>query len=275
VIRPFGTLSRYTFSHRRQALKKAWFAAIDRKNVREAAAVHFTSEAEKAEAARHELDLGDRGRVVPPPFLPVARQDLVARRENIVLFLSRLDPVKNIESLLAAWPLVAAERRDWKLIIGGSGSASYEADLKALAESSNAGNSISFAGFLTGDRKSDLLSRARLFVLPSQHENFGIAVLEAISAGIPVILTPQVQLAPFVQLHRLGLVTSSETSSLARAIIEGIDDAGLQNRAARLGDDLVQRSFGPNVIGKELMALYGAAIDYASHDRKRQFSSKS
>jgi glycosyltransferase involved in cell wall biosynthesis len=260
VIRPFGTLSMYTFAHRRQKLKQAWFNLVERNNLRSASAIHFTTEAERDEAARHGLEFGERAHIVPPPVLLADVDTNPIRRENVVLFLSRLHPVKNIEALIAAWLIVASERAGWKLVIAGSGDPGYEAIIRTLAASSEAGRSIEVTGFVTGTPKDRILSTASVFVLPSRHENFGVAVLEAIGAGIPVVITPEVQLAPFVVSHALGIVSSPDAPLLAAAIIQAIDDEDLRARVARTGRNLVQGYFGPEAIGQRLMSMYASAI---------------
>ena len=68
VIGPFGTMSRYTFAHRRTMAKRMYFRAVDAPNLRRAAAIHFTTTAEREEARWHGIDFGDRAHVVPPPY---------------------------------------------------------------------------------------------------------------------------------------------------------------------------------------------------------------
>ncbi len=194
------------------------------------------------------------------------------RREKIVLFLSRLHPVKNLESLIEAWPSVAARRSGWKLVIAGSGPAAYEKAIRTLTESVVPRESVEMTGFLIGDAKKELLARSSLFVLPSLHENFGIAVLEAISAGIPCVVTPEVQLAPFLEANGLGLISSAEPRTLADTIVQALDDQDLAARAAEIGPGLVQKYFGLASIGQRLMEMYASAIDQHTAQRTRPYT---
>lgn len=261
IIRPFGTLSAYTFTHRRQAMKRIWFDLIERQNLERAAAIHFTTLAEQDEASRHGIDFSGRAHVIAPAF-DVERTAATGeqRRDNIVAFLSRLHPVKNLEALIEAWSIVASVRQDWRLVIAGSGAPDYEQSLHRLAAEKCRPGSFEFTGFLSRDNKEQLLERARLFVLPSRHENFGMAVLEAIAAGIPVIVTPEVQLAPFVAEHSLGIVSSADPRDLAEAIIRGMDDTSLRERTQHIGLDLARNYFGPEAVGVHLMQMYASAM---------------
>jgi glycosyltransferase involved in cell wall biosynthesis len=71
---------------------------------------------------------------------------------------------------------------------------------------------------VTGHEKSLLLQGADLFVLPSFSENFGIAVAEALAAGLPVIVTEGVQIAPDLEGAQAGLVIKSDLDSLRSAL---------------------------------------------------------
>jgi glycosyltransferase involved in cell wall biosynthesis len=110
------------------------------------------------------------------------------------LFLGRLHPKKNVDFLLRAWR-EAKLPRSWRLLIAGSGEPEYERSLHGLAETLGLKSSVHFLGFVAGSEKAYLLQRARWFLLPSKQENFGVAVLEAISNGCPVAISNQVYLA--------------------------------------------------------------------------------
>src|SRR5215208_810334 len=101
-----------TFTHRRQLLKRAWFTLIERGNLERAAGLHFTTDAEREEAHWHAIDFANRAHVLPPPFPGHESSTTKPAREKIVLFLSRLHPVKNLEALIEAWSIVACQRQD-------------------------------------------------------------------------------------------------------------------------------------------------------------------
>jgi glycosyltransferase involved in cell wall biosynthesis len=260
VIRPFGTLSRYTFAHRRTRLKQVWYGLVERRNLLSASAAHFTTEAERTEADRLGLDLGRRAIVVPPPFSPPPFGEKTEPREKTVLFLSRLHRVKNIEKLIDAWSIVSKRYNDWRLVIAGSGEKDYEASLRARASASSGAASIVFAGFLSRDAKASALSRSRVFVLPSEHENFGVSVLEALSSGLPAVVTAEVQLAPFIREHELGAIAPSEPGDLAKAISAAIEDEPLQKRVQQVGRAVVEKYFGIDAVGRSVIDMYRFAI---------------
>jgi glycosyltransferase involved in cell wall biosynthesis len=263
VIRPFGTLSRFTFAHRRALLKTVYMTLIEQRNLRYASAIHFTTNAERDASSWHCIDWGDRARVVPPPWIGASASPSVSRFESTtVLFLSRLHPVKNVELLLAAWPVVLQRIPSARLVIAGDGDAAYVRDLHELARGLE--RSVTFAGHVEGAAKKELLSAAAALALPSFHENFGIAVLEALASGLPVVITPEVQLSEFVSEHSLGLVSERSAPAFADAIVQSLTDHALRERCIAEGPQLVTRYFSPSAVGDALLQMYRFA---ASHSK--------
>ena len=272
VIRPFGTLSRYTFSHRRRALKRSWFALLERHNVLGAAALHFTTAAERDEAQWHGLPIAAKSYVVPPPFLASTdkpERTVGSETRPTALFLGRIHPVKNIEALLEAWAEVTRALPDAALVIAGAGNAAYEGTLRRRSRETGMGSSVTFAGFLAGSAKADALAAATAFVLPSRHENFGIAVLEAIAAGLPAVVSREVQLRDFVAENDLGVVTDASPSALAGGIVHALTDLPLRQRVADVGYELVTSTYRPEAVGTRLSAMYLAAVaSHRDHDAR-------
>lgn len=265
VIRPFGTLSRFTFTHRRGTLKRLWFRVLERANIARAGAVHFTTEGERDNAAFLGLELRDRAHVVPPPWIAPGHRDKTRHAgPPTVLLLGRLHPVKAVESVLAAWPLVLDVVPDARLVIAGDGDADYVSRVHGLAGPLERTGSVRFTGFVEGHAKQRLFSDATVFVLPSHHENFGIAVLEAIANGLPVVISPEVQLAPFVAEHALGVIAPREPRALAAAIAGALGDAPLQERCRTRGAGIVERCFSTESVGARLLTMYDAARDPAT-----------
>ncbi len=104
---------------------------------------------------------------------------------RFALFMGRLHPVKNLESLLKAWALV--QPAGWILRLVGSDEVGYRAEMEDLAAELNILDQIQFLGPVYGDEKEDLFRTSSLAFLVSHSENFGVAAAEALTAGIPVI----------------------------------------------------------------------------------------
>lgn len=276
VLRPLGTLSAYGLAERRPWLKRVSLAVIERPLLRRAAAVHCTSEAEAADvralvpqanavvialAVPKVADAGDEshgcdtaGAAADAPLFAGAPD--AASDGLMVLFLSRLDRKKNLECLLAAWPTVLQAQPHAQLVIAGAGEASYVATLRATAERWGAGASVQWVGHVEGRRKRALHERAAVFVLPSFNENFGIAAVEALAAGVPCVLSEGVAVATEVAAAGAGLVVRPEPDAVAGAIKGLLADVPQRARMAMAARQLARDRFSPAALGERLQALY-------------------
>jgi glycosyltransferase involved in cell wall biosynthesis len=109
------------------------------------------------------------------------------RREKVVLFLGRLTMQKGPEYFLAVAKRVLTLMDDVKFIVAGSGDR-FQSTVH-LASEMGIGHKVRFTGFLRGDDVAQAFGMADLYVMPSVTEPFGIAPLEAISHGVPVIIS--------------------------------------------------------------------------------------
>ncbi len=262
VIRPLGLLNSYGMTRRRAMLKRLSMRAIEGSLLRDAAAVHFTSEAEQREAESLGwpirsvvIPLGIEPFALPSPELFLSLHPTL-RHRRIVLFLSRLDPKKNVETLLAAFAKVRADSADVALVICGDGNAEYFARLKDLATRLDIANAIVWAGKVEGQVKHAALACADVFVLPSFSENFGIAAVEALIAGLPSVLAHGVAIAAEVAAARAGVATEPTADAVAAGIRFFLDDADARTAAAIQAKRLAEERYSASAMGDGLVALY-------------------
>lgn len=261
VVRPLGTLARYGLAARRPALKRLSLACLEGPLLRGAAAVHFTSAAERAEA--EELGIPMRGVVIPlglpsPELQAVAPDPAVTLPDlggrTALLFLSRLDPKKNLEALLDALAGSDAFAESGLLLVAGDGPPDYVARLKARA--APLGDRIVWLGHVEGAGKAALLAAADLFVLPSHSENFGIAAAEALAAGLPCLLGQGVALASEVVEAGAGLAVAPDPASLRGALEDLIRSVPLRAEMGRRARALAAERYGAAAMTRRLVDLY-------------------
>ena len=252
-------------------MKKAYLAILERRNLRGAAAVHFTTERERIEAGWHGIDFASRAYVIPPPSFGAAGIANLKKENHSdrVLFLGRINPVKNLECLLDAWPLVRRRIPTALLEIAGDGDPAYQEALQRRVAGAGVADSVAFKGFVSGSQKAELLAVATVVVLPSHHENFGIAALEAIEAGVPVIVSPGVHLGDFVNEHGLGRVAQPGPQALSDAIIDVLGDERIQQKTRERGAAVIATHFSSAAIGELLSRMYLDAIDQTRYVSRR------
>ena len=154
----------------------------------------------------------------------------VPQDEPVILFLSRLHPKKGLEYLLAGLEIIAGRR--FSLVVAGSGSAGYEAELRCRIDNSSLKGRVHFVGFAQDQFKQILLQGADLFALTSHSESFAIAAMEAMAAGTPALVTPGVPLASMIEQFDTGWVSPLEPTAIA-SVIASVLDSSVNTDAAR------------------------------------------
>ncbi len=258
VIRPLGTLARYGVTRRRPMLKRLSMALVEGPLLRRAAFVHCTSRSELAEA--RSLGIPFQGDVIPlgvaAPSGRAAGSGSTASGERRILFLSRIDPKKNVEGLLRAFALVNRRCPEAILLIAGSGQEDYVATLEHLSEELAIGSRVNWLGYVDGDRKTALLASADLFVLPSFSENFGIAVVEAMLAGLPCVLSRGVGVAEESLAAGASVVVAPEPAAIADAIIDLLEDGERRRHLGETARAWSEREFSTETMARRLLDLY-------------------
>lgn len=186
IITPHGML--YPQALARSAWKKKLMLTMGgvNKDLELADCIHCTC----MEEMKHYRDLGYKNpvAVIPNPVpIPSFINELTNERKiKRIGFLGRLHPRKNVEALLDAWILLEAKVKDAQLVIMGKGDFAYEKILKEKVKQSGLMN-VEFAGFVNGREKLERLASLTALCVPSDFENFGMIVTEALSVGTPVI----------------------------------------------------------------------------------------
>jgi poly(glycerol-phosphate) alpha-glucosyltransferase len=263
LVAPHGMLDPWAVS--RAAWKKrlvAWW--FENAHLAGAACLHALTDAE-ARAIRA-CGLANPICVVPngvdPPAeikrTPPAWADAAGSGRKILLFLGRLHPKKGLESLLAAWRDVrsATGARAWKLVIAGWGEEAYGQRLRQIAHAYGLGDSLRIVGPQFGDDKAASFARADAFVLPSLSEGLPVAVLEAWSYGLPVLMTEACNLPEGFAAGaalRIGADRPGIAAGLRRLF--ALSDAGRRDVGAR-GRALVRERFAWGSIGAQMAAVY-------------------
>lgn len=269
TVRTMGQLEPWALSQS-HLKKQIYTLLIERHNLNRAAAIHCTS-ASEAEDVRNfgiktptiTLPLG----VNQPIYLPDAKQELhhlyeIPIETPVVLFLSRLHYKKRPDLLVRSLSQLIAQNHNFHLILAGSGEPNYVENLKNLIASLGLASHTSFAGFVTGKDKQLLLQGSDIFVLPSFSENFGVAVAEAMAAGLPVIVTPGVQIAPEIAEAKAGLVVDEQEDALTNALAQLLQFPELRRQLSENAQHLAFGRYSWSAIAQNLVYDYNAILTH-------------
>jgi glycosyltransferase involved in cell wall biosynthesis len=229
LIRPCGMLD--PWSLRQSRLKKMLYLFWRmRRHLNAATALHFTSDAERCGTASLQLrppalvepngiDVSEYANL-PPRGTFRQRWDIPAGR-TMLLFLGRLHPKKGLDVLLPAFARLGGESL---LVVAGPGEEGYRLRLKEASNRLGIADRVVFTDMVLGSDKLAAFADADLFVLPSYQENFGIAVAEAMAAGLPVVISDQVNIHAEIKAAGAGGVVPTDAAALAAELAGWLDD---------------------------------------------------
>jgi glycosyltransferase involved in cell wall biosynthesis len=260
IISPHGTLLepwRYQTPH-----KRIYLHLIFKNIANHTSCIPVLNEAE-ASACR-KLGIKCPIRVIPnglpaedfdltiPPKLAYEQWPMLKDHSGL-LYLGRLSPEKRLDLLIRVWAKVTKypKRKDWLLVLAGSGHREYKEQLLKLINSLGLDKNILMTGFVGGDLKKSLFSASTCFVMPSLSEGFSMAILEAMAARLPAIYTAKCNF-PELAAHDGGWEIGMEESDLSDALQEVV------SQEPKCLAEAVKRA---NYLGKQNYNLEKIAID--------------
>ncbi len=265
VMRPAGVLDTWGMKNKSAFVKKTSLRLVDGPLLAGASAVQFMTDLEQRRAA--DLGLPTRPVVLPvgfdfnlqgeEPDQPIEDPGIDGRR--VVLYIARIHKIKCVDVLLRAFAGLP-HPDSTVLLIAGDGERSLVNELRSLAQELGLGSRVKWLGFASGARKRWLLSHATVFTLPSASENFGIAVVEAMNAGLPVVVTSGCGLAGLVQSAGAGLVTDGSVEALRSCLRRLLDDEPLRAAMGAAGRRAVDRELTLDAFGTRLEGLYDSIL---------------
>jgi glycosyltransferase involved in cell wall biosynthesis len=180
----------------------------------------------------------------------------------LVLFMSRIDPKKGLNLLIPALEKLLAEGGNFYFVLAGTNpqDPDYEEKIRLQIENSPLRSHTTITGFVTGELKSALLQAADLFVLPSYYENFGIAVAEAMVAGVPVIISDQVHIWHQVRDSESGWVGTTDVESLVELLRFALQNPAECRRRGLRAQEYALQNFSWEAIARQMIQAYNQIL---------------
>ncbi len=211
----------------RKFLKKwLYFNLIEKRHMRKAAALHYTTSMERDLDAFHHF--------TSPSFIVPNGVDLTEIQESIprqtarkhwglnfdgpvITFLGRLAPEKALDLLIKAISALSRQVLDLRVLLAGP-DAGAAVSLKKLVKELGLEGRVHFLGEIVPQERAILFAASDLLTLVSTHENFGYAAVEAMLAGLPVLVSENVGISREVSADGAGLVVPLEVEAIAQAL---------------------------------------------------------
>jgi len=211
--------------------------------------------------------------VVPHP-MPCSRYQgiPVSRTRPLVLFVGRLEPRKNPAVIARAAPLVLKEVPDARFVFVGRDNGERD-NLCAIVDTAGIGAAVEMKGWLDDAEIEALRGQARVCVVPSRWESFGLVVTEAMAAGRPVIASRIGGMSEIVRDGETGiLVEPEDAGKWAEAMIQLLKDPALASTMGARAHTDVQDRFSPETAAAMREAVYLRTLSMAGRRRSRPSS---
>lgn len=163
---------------------------------------------------------------------------------------------KGINYLIEAADILRDELQGYKILVAGEGDAEYVASLKQQIMDKGLQDIIQLIGGVYGDKKWELFQTADFFVLPTNSENFGLAIAESLASGTPVITTVG---TPWNDLNSsnagawIEIGTQPLVETLRRFL--SLSDGELETMGKN-GRKLIETKYSAKVMAEEMMKVY-------------------
>ena len=179
--------------------------------------------------------------------------------DRYLLFLSRINKKKGIELLLRAFVKVLGVHKDLILVVAGSGEPDYEKEIKQMVHELRIEKSVKFTGLVSNNEKLELLESAKLFVLTSHSDVHPIAVQDALTMGVPVVITKKCDY-PEVGEYEAGIIVEPNIDSIHKAIIKMLVDENRLSLFSKNAKKLINERFLLKDQAKKYEQMYLDAI---------------
>jgi glycosyltransferase involved in cell wall biosynthesis len=239
-IMPHGMLDPWFQKAKGRKLKavRNWFywKLVEAKLVNNADGLLFTCEQELRLARqtfypyrpKKELNVG-YGISAPPEYsavMDIAFKNICTELKEgnpYILFLSRIHEKKGVDLLIKAYATLlesSHQNKDLKLVIAGPGFDSYYGKKirQLVLNNTLLKDQVFFPGMLTGNAKWGAIYGCEAFILPSHQENFGIAVVEALACGKPVLISNQINIFREIESNGGGIVVDDSVSGITELL---------------------------------------------------------
>jgi glycosyltransferase involved in cell wall biosynthesis len=266
IIPPRGQLLPWALKQK-PFKKRVFLALAGRRQLNHAAALHCTDFVE--------LEAVQRLKLKAPPFvvpngIETSQWQSLPRRgplrgrlgipdaAPVLLMLGRLHRVKNPE--LAVEMLGILERKDVHLVFAGPDEENWQSRLHARASALGCANRVHFTGLLSGSALLQAMADADLFLMTSLMESFGMAAVEAMACGVPVLLSEHVPVGRWVNAAGAGMQVACTPEAFATACEDLLEDGALLKEMGERARELAFQRFDINRAARQMLAQFQAIL---------------
>lgn len=252
IIRPHGSLDPFLYNNSgNRYVKRVYERLIEFRNLNRASAIHFTAEEERLLTQFLNLKADsvvipngiftEKYKILPPKGSFRKKHDL--NDKKIILHLGRINFIKGLDILIKAFSMIAKYSDDCVLVIAGPDNEGYSDVVKQWIIEEEIEERVLFPGMLYGVEVLEAFVDADIFALPSYTENFGIAVIEAMACGLPVVISDKVNIWQEIAKSGAGKVAPCNADYFAKIMLELLDNPEIAQQMGKKGKALVKKQY--------------------------------
>jgi len=258
-----GTLRKASFNYK-YLKREVYFKLIEKRNINGASALHYTTGMER------ELD-SFRQLKTPSFIVPnlinciefqksISNQDAkeawgVNPKSRVITFLGRLHQVKAIDLLIQAISKILLKERDLQLVLAGPDGGA-EKSLRKLVGNLGLESHIHFLGGIHPSKRNTLFAASDIIALVSKDENFGYAALEAMAAGVPVLVSERVGISQEILSDGAGRVVRLEGEAITQALWEMLSNPEKLEAMGRAAAVSARKRYDITIVAQKMAWAY-------------------
>ena len=186
------------------------------------------------------------------------RNGLQLRDKNI-LFLSRIHKKKGLELLIKAFSGLKNLDFNVNLLIAGPDEG-FKGKVEKMIKAFGLDKRVIFLGSVSGRTKEIVFSIADVYALTSFSEGFPMAVMEAIEAGVPVVVSDQTRIDTYISKYNAGIVVKLNEEQISEALLSILENKDLANDFVKNGEEMLLKEFRPEFIYGKMIEIYESIL---------------
>jgi glycosyltransferase involved in cell wall biosynthesis len=244
--------------------KMVYHRLVERSFLNQANAIHYTTLIEKRESEW--LGLKSPSFVMSNPVnlkeFELSSPSGVFRKtynldENakLLLFLGRVEAEKGIDLALQALSHISAEFPEVKLVLAGPEEDGYFSTIRNRSLSLGISDHVIITGLLNSRQRLEAIADADVFILTSHSDNFGMAVVEAMAGGLPVLISDRVGIADDVRDGGAGIIVPLDSKAIAEGMASLLSSEAQRRHMGLLGKGVAEK-YAPCHVAERMLAQF-------------------
>ncbi|NLH39965.1 MAG: glycosyltransferase [Elusimicrobia bacterium] len=270
VLSPRGTfmIDAYNKIFIKKIKKNIFINIIGRRIVKKAKNIHLLTNMEKKDFLSFFPKYENKIKVIPNGLnlnnfnTSIVSENLIKKfpaikNKKLILYLSRINWKKGLDLLFPAFTKLVKENSDYHLLMAGDDDGDdYTLKMKNLVKELGILDSVTFTGLLVGEDKIEAFKRAEIFVLPSYSENFGVAIIEAMAWGVPIVISNKVGVYDDVEKNKAGIIVETNIESVYYGMKTLLENNNLRIEISKNAQKMVKEYYDIDKVTDNMIKMY-------------------